>query len=108
MEGVSRSLASLWQKAREIEQEMGTSGPEAVEGRRFLLRMLASSVDTWVEDIDVDRPRFQHSISPTRKMFADCPDTDYLRASIALGPGRGAGYSSRPPQDRSGIAAHKT
>ncbi|MEN8164189.1 MAG: DUF1214 domain-containing protein [Acidobacteriota bacterium] len=94
---LSENLASLWSTARELEQAMETSGLEAVEGRRFLLRMLAASVDIFVENNDVDRPTFEHAESPSRKMFADCPDTDYLSAPIATGAGRVYRLSGRIP-----------
>ena len=61
---------------------------DAVEGRRFLLRMLSASIDLFVENGDVERPQFAHSEGPTRKMFADNPDADYWRAPISLREGR--------------------
>ena len=87
---ISTGMASLWETARAIEQEVvaTSAGLDAIEGQRFLLRMLAASVDTYLEQIDFDRPLFNAAESPTRKMFADCPDTDYLRAPIQLGDGR--------------------
>jgi hypothetical protein len=83
-------LTPLWHTAAELERQIETdlSGLDVLEGKRFLLRMLAASVDTYVEHDDTERPAFHHAASPTRKMFADCPDTDYLRAPIAVGPGR--------------------
>ena len=66
-------------KTTEIPQEL-----DAVECRRFLLRMLSASVDSFVEYIDPDRPQFRHSEGPHRKMFGDCPDADYLQAPIDL------------------------
>jgi hypothetical protein len=50
--------------------------------------MMSASLDTFVEHSDVEHPRFHHSEGPTRKMFADCPDADYLRAPLRTGPGR--------------------
>ena len=76
MKNLSDNLASLLSTAKDLEQKMDTSGLEAVEGRRFLLRMLAASVESFVENNDFDRPAFTHALSPSRKMFADCPDTD--------------------------------
>jgi hypothetical protein len=70
---------------------------EAVEGRRFLLRILAASVESFVENNDVDRPIFEQAESPSRKMFADCPDTDYLSAPINMGEGRTYRLSGRFP-----------
>lgn len=71
------------EKTTNIPQEL-----DALEGRRFLLRMLSASVDAFVEYIDADRPHFRHSESPYRKMFGDCPDADYLQAPIDLRNGR--------------------
>lgn len=86
---VSEGLASLWRTAGELELEMQSlpDGIDAAEGRRFLLRMMAASVDTFVEHGDTDCPAFEHAESPTRKMFADCPDTDYMRAPISMADG---------------------
>lgn len=61
---------------------------DAVEGYRFLLRMLSASTDLFVEHGDGDHPHFEHAEGPTRKMFADNPDADYWRAPLRLGPGR--------------------
>jgi hypothetical protein len=86
---VSAALDALWDTARELERSIELPMDlDALEGRRFLLRMLAASVDTFVEHSDVDRPRFAHAEGPHRKMFADCPDTDYLRAPIRTDEGR--------------------
>jgi len=95
---LSNELATLWGKAAELEQGLEASGLDAAEGRRFLLRMLAASVDTFVEYNDADRPSLHHAESPIRKMFADCPDTDYLRAAVQLGPGRVYRLSGRIPE----------
>lgn len=86
----SQALAALLKTTRELDEAIAASslGLDAAEGQRFLLRMLAASVDTYVEQEDADRPAFHHAETPTRKMFADCPDTDYFRAPIRLGPGR--------------------
>ena len=98
MKNLSDKLASLFDTAKDLEQAMETSGLEAVEGRRFLLRMLAASVDSFVENNDFDRPVFAHAESPTRKMFADCPDTDYLNAPINTTGGRIYRLSGRIPR----------
>ena len=79
---LTKSLLKL-EKTTDIPQEL-----DAVEGRRFLLRMLSASVDSFVEYIDPDRPQFRHSEGPHRKMFGDCPDADYLQAPIDLRNGR--------------------
>jgi hypothetical protein len=86
---VSDAMAELWKTAARLEQEIELPMDlDALEGRRFLLRMISASVDTFVEFSAVDRPRFEHAEGPHRKMFADCPDTDYLRAPVRLDDGR--------------------
>jgi hypothetical protein len=97
----SQALAALLETAREIDEQIAASatGLDAAEGQRFLLRMLAASVDTYVEQEDADRPAFHHAETPTRKMFADCPDTDYFRAPIRLGPGRVYRLWGRVPEN---------
>ncbi|MDF1564738.1 MAG: hypothetical protein P1V51_16980 [Deltaproteobacteria bacterium] len=99
---MSESLRLLWETALELEQSIdtlpGAEPLDAAEGRRFLLRMLAASVDTFVEHDDVDRPAFHHAESPIRKMFADCPDTDYLRAPLQVGGGRAYRLRGRIPE----------
>ncbi len=82
---VSEAMGALFRRAAEIEQTMSVPDDlDALEGRRFLSRMLAQSLDLFVEDNDADRPAFTHAEGPTRKMFADNPDADYLRAPIRM------------------------
>jgi len=86
---LTESLKKLWQTAVQLEQS--TNIPQeldAIEGRRFLLRILSASLDSFVEYIDANRPAFRHSESAHRKMFGDCPDADYLQAPIDLRNGR--------------------
>jgi hypothetical protein len=86
---VTAAMDALWDAARALERGIDApSDIDAVEGRRFLGRMVAAAWDTCVEASDPDRPRFEHAEGPTRKMFADNPDTDYLRATVRLGGGR--------------------
>ena len=86
---VSEAIDSLFATAKELERQIRLPADiDAVEGRRFLLRMLSASVDTFVEFDDADHPHFEHAESHHRKMFADCPDADYLRAPLKLGDGR--------------------
>lgn len=86
---VTMAMNALFDTARELEARIKVPADlDAVEGRRFLLRMVSASVDLFVEEGDVEAPHFHHSEGPTRKMFADNPDADYLRAPIRLGPGR--------------------
>ena len=85
----AESLNKLFQTAMQLEQSTNiTQELDAVEGRRFLLRILSASVDAFVEYIDANRPAFRHSESAHRKMFGDCPDADYLQAPIDLRDGR--------------------
>lgn len=80
---LSDAVAALTRTAEELEKSIQLPMDlDAVEGRRFLLRLLAASVDTMVEQSDVDHPRFEHAEGPTRKMFADNPDADYWRAPV--------------------------
>lgn len=86
---VSAALHGLLDATRAIEDGIQMPNDlDAVEGRRFLLRMFSASLDLFVENGDVDRPQFAHSEGPTRKMFADNPDADYWRAPISLKDGR--------------------
>jgi tol-pal system protein YbgF len=69
---VSTALGALLDTVRKLESDMRMPADlDNVEGRRFLLRMLSASIDLFVEEGDVDHPRFHHAESPTRKMFAD-------------------------------------
>jgi len=96
----SRSLTALLDRVKSIEGQIQIpSDLDAAEGRRFLMRMLAASVETYVEQEDPLRPRFFHAEGAHRKMFADCPDADYLRASIRLDDGGVYRLSGRIPED---------
>jgi hypothetical protein len=93
------ALQALFNTAAELEREVSVPMDlDMLEGRRFLLRMLAASADTFIEHADVDRPYFHHAEGETRKMFADCPDTDYLRAPIRLSEGRAYRITGRIPK----------
>ena len=95
---VSAAMSALWDTARRLEGNMRMPADlDNVEGRRFLLRMLSASIDLFVEEGDVDHPRFHHAEGPTRKMFADNPDADYWRAPIRLGGGRRYRLHGRVP-----------
>ncbi|MFZ5476438.1 MAG: sulfotransferase family protein [Myxococcota bacterium] len=89
MAKATAALDALWDTARRLEREIRIpSDLDAVEGRRFLLRLVAHSTDLFVEHGDADFPAFHHAEGPTAKVFADCPDADYLRTPLRLGPGR--------------------
>ncbi len=97
---VSEALHALLDRVATLERNIRIpSDLDAVEGRRFLMRMLAASVETYVEQEDTIRPRFFHAEGPYRKMFADCPDADYLRAPIRLSDGGVYRLSGRIPAD---------
>ena len=89
MATLGQAIAELMDTTGRLERDIDLPAEiDGVEGRRFLLRMLSASLDTFVEYTDADRPTFHHAEGPHRKMFADCPDTDYLRAPIDVGDGR--------------------
>lgn len=95
---VSSALDALWTTAKRLESSIRMPGDlDDVEGRRFLLRMMAASIDLFVEDGDADRPRFAHAEGPSRKMFADNPDADYWRAALRTAGGRRYRISGRVP-----------
>ena len=72
---VSEAMGAFFRRAVEIEQSLVVPDDlDALEGRRFLSRMVAQSLDLFVEENDADRPAFAHAEGPTRKMFADNPD----------------------------------
>ena len=85
----ANALATLMKTATELSNRIDMPDElDAVEGQRFLLRMVSASLDTFVEYGDVQRPQFFNSEGPTRKMFADNPDTDYWRAPIRTAEGQ--------------------
>lgn len=95
---VTAALDGLWETARRLEERIRMPADlDDVEGRRFLLRMVSASLDLFVEEGDVDRPRFHHAEGPSRKMFADNPDADYWRAPLRLTEGRRYRISGRVP-----------
>ena len=107
---VSTALSGLLETVGEIERNIELPlDIDALEGRRFLLRMLSSTVDTFTEYSDADRPVLHHVIGPTRKMFGDCPDSDCLRARLRVGSGRVYRLSGRVPPSTTylGIMLHR-
>jgi hypothetical protein len=95
---VSTAFGDLLDAVRTVER--GIELPlalDALEGRRFLLRLLGAAIETYTEHADVDRPRWHRFIGPTRKLFGDCPDCEYRRAPIQPGPGRVYKLSGRLP-----------
>jgi hypothetical protein len=95
---VTAAMTALWDAARDIEANLRVPADlDAVEGRRFLLRLVAGSLDLFVEANDPDRPKFVHAEGPTRKTFADNPDADYWRAAIRTADGRAYRVSGKVP-----------
>lgn len=58
---------------------------ERVDGLRFVLRQLAYREEQFIEFPRGCKPEFFQPESPTRKLFADCPDTIYRQFSVAEG-----------------------
>ncbi|MCG8422402.1 MAG: sulfotransferase [Proteobacteria bacterium] len=86
---VSQTMSGLLDAVRDIEANINMPHDlDNLEGRRFLLRTLSAGIDTFTEYNDADRPHFHQFIGPIRKMYGDCPDCDYWRAPIRVGPGR--------------------
>ena len=57
---------------------------DRAEGRRFLLRILASAAENYIENWNPDQPHFRNTVAYNRKVFFDSPDTDYLRSNLLL------------------------
>ncbi len=89
----SASITDLLDTVQRLERSIDVpSDVDAVEGRRFLMRQLAHSLDLFVENGDPDVPLLRHAEGPTRKQFADNPDTDYWRAPIGFQADSGRVY----------------
>jgi hypothetical protein len=58
---------------------------ERVDGLRFVLRQLAYRQEQFMEFPGGTKPELFRPESPTRKLFADCPDTIYHQFSVAPG-----------------------
>lgn len=57
---------------------------DRAEGRRFLLRTLATSAENYIDSWNPDSPHFHSTVDVNRKVYADSPDTDYLRSVLLL------------------------
>ena len=91
---VSEAMRGFFTRVVALEQTLNVpDDQDALEGRRFLARMVAQSLDMFVEENDAERPAFHHAESPTRKMFADNPDADYFRAPIRFAAAAAAAES---------------
>ena len=99
---VDAAIEALLDTTRALEHEMRLPLElDDLEGRRFLLRVLSAAIETHTEHADHERPRWHAFIGPTRKLFGDCPDCDYLRAPISVKDGRGYRLSGRVPSGAS-------
>ena len=58
---------------------------ERIDGLRFILRQLAYREEQFLEFPSGHKPEFFFAESPTRKVFADCPDTIYRQFSVTPG-----------------------
>ncbi|TVQ88814.1 MAG: sulfotransferase [Deltaproteobacteria bacterium] len=97
---IDAQLQQLFATATGLLREMDLPQDiDALEGRRFLVRMVSASLDTFTEHADPDHPVFHHGEGPTRKMFADNPDTDYHRATIRTAEGQLYKVSGTLPAD---------
>ena len=73
---------------KKIGHEALESAPndiERVDGLRFILRQLAYREEQFLEFPGGHKPELFFAESPTRKVFADCPDTIYHQFSVAPG-----------------------
>ncbi len=85
-------LGSAWDsfavQLRALGHEALESAPtdaERVDGLRFILRQLAYREEQFIEFPRGAKPELFLPESPTRKVFADCPDTIYYQFSVAPG-----------------------
>lgn len=95
---IDANLEQLFATARGLLRDLDLPQDlDALEGRRFLVRMIGASLEQFTEHADPDHPVFHHAEGPTRKMFADNPDTDYHRAVIRTGSGQRYRLTGRIP-----------
>ena len=88
----SAQLAEAWSAFTARLEQLGLDAlaaspndAERVDGLRFVLRQLAFREEQFIEFPRTARPEFFLPESPTRKVFADCPDTIYRQFSTAPG-----------------------
>jgi hypothetical protein len=82
-------LAAAWDRFAADLTAMGhdllasaPTDPDRVDALRFLLRQLAYREEQFVEFPRGTSPEFFLPESPTRKIFADCPDTIYRQFNV--------------------------
>lgn len=85
-------LGTAWTTFTDNLRELGLdalrSAPteaEQLDGLRFVLRQLAYREEQFLEFPSGEKPELFYPESPTRKVFADCPDTIYHQFSVAPG-----------------------
>ncbi len=85
-------LGQAWTDFTQRLQQLGIdaldaspTNAERVDALRFVLRQLAFREEQFIEFPRDARPEFFLPESPTRKVFADCPDTIYRQFSVAPG-----------------------
>ncbi|MDH3707408.1 MAG: DUF1214 domain-containing protein [Acidimicrobiia bacterium] len=85
-------LAEAWEAFADQLKQVGRDAldscpndAERVDGLRFVLRQLAYREEQFLEFPGDQRPEFFLPESPTRKVFADCPDTIYRQFNVAPG-----------------------
>lgn len=83
-------LREAWTSFTDRLQQLGLDALDAapndaerVDGLRFVLRQLAFREEQFIEFPRTARPEFFLPESPTRKVFADCPDTIYRQFSTS-------------------------
>lgn len=86
------ALSAAWDSFSDDLRSMGhellasaPTEPDRADALRFLLRQLAYREEQFFEFPRGAQPEFFLPESPTRKIFADCPDTIYRQFSIAPG-----------------------
>ncbi len=82
-------LSQAWEQFADALKTMGhdllASAPteaDRADALRFLLRQLAYREEQFIEFPKTAKPEFFLPESPTRKIFADCPDTIYRQVSV--------------------------
>lgn len=85
-------LSEAWEQFADGLKTMGhdllASAPtqaDRADALRFLLRQLAYREEQFIEFPKGTRPEFFLPESPTRKIFADCPDTIYRQVTVDPG-----------------------
>lgn len=86
------ALRGAWTTFTDALKTLGhdalTSAPtdaERLDGLRFILRQLAYREEQFIEFPSGHKPELFYAESPTRKVFADCPDTIYHQFSVSEG-----------------------